>query len=59
MKIKQLMMENFRQFKDKQIINFSDQTDQNVTIIMGKNGAGKTGIFRAVLFSLFGDIKLR
>ena len=45
---------NFRQFYGKQTISFSD-TDKNITIIFGENGKGKTGIFRALMFGLFGD----
>lgn len=49
---------NFRQFKGEQEIIFSDEMDaggNNVTVIFGENGRGKTGIFRAVMFCLFGD----
>lgn len=58
MKIKQLAMTNFRQFAGEQALDFAADDQQNVTIIMGQNGAGKTGIFRAILFALFGDIHL-
>lgn len=46
---------NFRQFYDKQSIQFSNLNEKNVTIIFGENGKGKTGIFRALMFGLFGD----
>ncbi|UJL26238.1 AAA family ATPase (plasmid) [Lactiplantibacillus plantarum] len=58
MRIKQLVMTNFRQFAGTQTLDFAADDQQNVTIIMGQNGAGKTGLFRAVLFALFGDIHL-
>ncbi|KRM55093.1 AAA family ATPase [Lacticaseibacillus sharpeae] len=58
MKIKKLDMTNFRQFKGRQVLQFAADDIKNVTVIMGQNGAGKTGIFRAVLFALFGDIHL-
>jgi DNA sulfur modification protein DndD len=58
MRIKQLVMTNFRQFAGTQKLDFAADDQQNVTIIMGQNGAGKTGLFRAVLFALFGDIHL-
>jgi DNA sulfur modification protein DndD len=58
MKIKQLVVNNFRQFTGEQTLDFAADDQHNVTIIMGQNGAGKTGIFRAVLFALFGDIHL-
>lgn len=58
MKIKQLQVTNFRQFVGTQTLEFASGDQSNVTIILGQNGAGKTGIFRAVLFALFGDIHL-
>lgn len=58
MEIKTLELTNFRQFYGHQKMNFAVNSKKNVTIIMGQNGAGKTGIFRAVLFALFGDIEL-
>lgn len=58
MKIKRLEMTNFRQFSGQQSLDFAADPKQNVTIIMGQNGAGKTGIFRAILFALFGDTEL-
>lgn len=57
MKIKQLIISNFRQFIGEQTIEFADRNN-NVTIVLGQNGAGKTGIYRAVLFALFGDERL-
>lgn len=58
MYIEKIEIENFRQFYGKQSITFSQKEDNNVTVIMGANGNGKTGIFRALIFGLFGDIKL-
>lgn len=58
MKIKHLEMTDFRQFAGRQSLDFAADPHQNVTIIMGQNGAGKTGIFRAILFALFGDTEL-
>lgn len=51
-------MSNFRQFYGTQQIDFAIATPnypQNVTVIFGENGRGKTGIFRAVMFCLFGS----
>ncbi|WP_160141642.1 AAA family ATPase [Salicibibacter halophilus] len=56
--IEQLSMVNFRQFYGKQSISFSSGDQQTVTVIQGENGRGKTGIYRAVLFALYGDEKL-
>lgn len=54
MKLINLTLHNFRQFYGQHDIAFS-QDPYNVTIIMGENGNGKTGIFRAVNFCLFGE----
>lgn len=54
-------MKNFRQFKGKQQIEFAydkNRKDQNVTVIFGENGRGKTGIFRAIMFCLYGEHRL-
>ena len=40
MKIKSIEIENFRQFKGNQVIEFD--TDGKITVILGDNGTGKT-----------------
>ena len=55
--IKELMMNNFRQFRGENKITFSSGP-QNITLIFGENGNGKTGIFRAIIFVLYGDKSL-
>ena len=57
MKLLSITLENFRQFYNKQKIEFSDG-DRNVTVVFGENGKGKTGIFRALVFGLFGEVYL-
>jgi DNA sulfur modification protein DndD len=53
-KIKRIAMKNFKQFYGEQEIAFS--TDQNnITIVIGLNGSGKTSIFRALIFGLYGE----
>ena len=42
MKIRNMSLENFRQFKGWQHLDFSTDAQKNVTVIMGENGAGKT-----------------
>lgn len=54
MKLISITLENFRQFYDKHRIEFANG-DKNVTIVFGENGKGKTGIFRALVFGLFGE----
>ncbi|MDN4606613.1 AAA family ATPase [Sporosarcina sp. F6_3S_P_2] len=45
---------NFRQFYGKQILKFAEG-EKNITIFFGDNGKGKTGIFRALMFGLYGS----
>jgi len=57
-----LTMKNFRQFRGMQSVEFSyrlgNKGGKNVTVIFGENGRGKTGIFRAIMFCLYGDFLL-
>ena len=55
-----MVVENFRQFRGKQEIEFfvPSQEHANVTVVFGENGRGKTGLFRAIMFCLFGERKL-
>lgn len=56
MLLKSLEIENFRQFKGKQIVNFSTDKERNVTIIMGENGSGKTTIAQAFMWCLYAEV---
>lgn len=58
MKLHRIELRNFRQFKGTQIIEFSYSATKNVSVIYGENGRGKTGIFRALMFCLYGDRSL-
>ena len=54
-------MKNFRQFRAVQQIEFASETgtdSKNVTVIFGENGRGKTSIFRAIMFCLYGEKRL-
>lgn len=53
MKLIEIKFENFRQFYGIQTIELA-KDDSNVTIIFGENGKGKTGVFRGLMFSLYG-----
>ncbi|MFC5465960.1 AAA family ATPase [Lederbergia graminis] len=54
MRLKKIRVTNFRQFYKTQEIEFASG-NQNITIIFGENGKGKTGIFRALMFGLYGS----
>lgn len=53
MKIKYVELENYRQYK-KEKINFSIDENKNFTIILGRNGFGKSNILNAVTWCLYG-----
>lgn len=54
MKLKSLTLENFRQFHGKQKpIHFPEKTNQNVTVIFGANGAGKSTILNAFTWTFY------
>jgi DNA sulfur modification protein DndD len=52
--LERLVLENFRQFKGRQEIIFSDLRDRNVTIVHAENGFGKTTLLKALLWGLYG-----
>lgn len=58
--LNKLVVENFRQFRGRQEIEFLSPSlpHHNVTVIFGENGRGKTGLFRAIMFCLFGERRL-
>lgn len=58
MELNTLTVENFRQFYGSQEIEFSRSEDQNVTVIHGANGSGKTTILNAFLWLFYDDITL-
>lgn len=58
MKLLELEMENFRQYMGRQKIEFV-MNDKNITIVFGENGKGKTGIFRALMFCLYGSTHIQ
>jgi len=50
MRLEKLELSNFAQFNEKQKIEFSD--DNKITIIQGRNGTGKTTLFKAMRVGL-------
>lgn len=52
--LERLVLENFRQFKGRQEIVFSDLREKNVTIVHAENGFGKTTLLNAILWALYG-----
>lgn len=55
MRIERVDLYNFRQYFGNQRLKFSRHDEQNVTIIHGVNGAGKTSLFLALNWCLYGE----
>lgn len=50
-------LQNFRSYYGKQLIRFDDRatdTDRNIAVLGGLNGAGKTSLLEAIIFTLLG-----
>lgn len=54
MLLRSITLTDFRNFKGVQSIEFADNPDKNVTIIMGENGSGKTTLAQAFTWCLYG-----
>ncbi len=54
MLIKSITLNNFRQFKGKQTLVFSTDSERNVTVLLGDNTFGKTTILQAFNWCLYG-----
>lgn len=50
---KSITLNNFRQYKGKQVIEFSTDPEKNVTVIVGVNTSGKTTLIQAFLWCLY------
>lgn len=55
MTLERIVLENFRQFKGRQEIVFSDLRERNVTVVHAENGFGKTTLLNAILWALYGS----
>ena len=55
MKLRYITLENFRSYFGKQTISFTTDEHRHVTVIHGANGAGKTSLFVAFNWCLYGS----
>lgn len=55
MKIFEVEIENYRQYKGTNSISFSIDPEKNFTIIEGDNGGGKSNLMNAINWCLYGD----
>ncbi|MGV8155002.1 MAG: AAA family ATPase [Alkaliphilus sp.] len=51
--IKKIELYNFRQYKGKQVIEFTSEKKRNVTVLIGKNTSGKTTLVQAFNWCLY------
>ena len=56
MLLNKIYLENFRQYKDRQKIEFATDPERNVTVVIGKNTGGKTTLVQAFIWCLYGEI---
>ncbi|MFM2268325.1 MAG: hypothetical protein RL757_1766, partial [Bacteroidota bacterium] len=54
MLIKEVVLHNFRQYKDTNTISFDTNERQNIIVVSGKNGNGKTNFLVSLVWCLYG-----
>lgn len=52
--IKEIELNNFRIYKDKNVVNLNKNGDNNIFIISGRNGFGKTTFLMSMVWCLYG-----
>lgn len=52
--ISSIILTNYRQFQGTQTLNFSFDKKENVVVVLGKNGAGKSNILNALTWCFYG-----
>jgi DNA sulfur modification protein DndD len=55
MKLDNIEIENFRQYGSIQRATFSTHPEKNITVFNGNNGCGKTSLFVAINWCLYGE----
>lgn len=58
MLIKSITLNNFRQYKGRQKIDFSINQTKNITVVKGENGSGKTTLLQAFLWCFYQKMDL-
>lgn len=56
MRIKRIVLNNFRIYKGENQIDFRTDPSKNITIIAGKNGFGKTTFLTALVWAFYGRL---
>lgn len=55
MRFQQIQLQDYRQFFGEQTLTFASGKEGNITLINGANGAGKTHLFEAMNWCLYGE----
>ena len=55
MKLERVTLNNFRQYYGEHVVRLSQDAARNVTVFHGVNGAGKTSVFAALNWCLYGE----
>lgn len=58
MELEELEVQNFRQYYGVQSLEFSQDDDENITVVHGSNGSGKTTLLNAFLWLFYEDVTL-
>ena len=53
--LSKIILNNFRPYRGRKTIEFSTDKDRRITIILGKNGTGKTTLLNAITWCLYGE----
>ena len=59
MELKRVRLYNFSSYAGEANFNFSTSKEQNIILIGGNNGAGKTSLFTAIKLALYGPLCFR
>lgn len=55
MKILEVEINNYRQYRGNNVVKLSGDSDKNITIIQGDNGSGKSNFMNAITWCLYND----
>ena len=52
--INSITLKNFRSYEDETTFSFTPQGNQNIILIGGENGSGKSALFEAIKLCIYG-----
>ena len=54
MKISKIELDDFRQYYGRAELDFDTDSKKNISVIIGVNGAGKSNLYNAITWCLYG-----